>query len=223
MLNQLIEAIGDSTQYSVLAYVVDYVIEPETACDVDCCAVPLVDGECPMSAPLISNACDKADGSGECTVLSNGMVMTILAGALLVTEMLSVPFWTQIVVPKFGKYRAYVIWNVVVAVTCGLKIFAAWKHTNIGLVLAFAMLWGFGVGGSNSILKSLLADAYQHDELVTGDRREASFGVFIDFLGEKMPATFGEVIPLMMMSALGYVANAPQNSGVVWLLRLCFS
>jgi hypothetical protein len=33
-----------------------------------------------------------------------------------------------------------------------------------------------------------------------------------------------QVVPLMLMSSLGYVANQhPQNSDVVWLLRLCFS
>jgi hypothetical protein len=45
--------------------------------------------------------------------------------------------------------------------------------------------------------------------------------VYIDFFGEKLPSIPGEVIPLMLMSSMGYVANQhPQNPDVVWLLRL---
>jgi GPH family glycoside/pentoside/hexuronide:cation symporter len=94
---------------------------------------------------------------------------------------------------------------------------------SLGYVLFFAALWGLGSGGANHLLRALLADSYQYDELLTGERREGEFGVFIDFLGEKLPAIPGEVIPLMLMSSLGYVANQRQNSDVVWLLRLCFS
>ena len=87
---------------------------------------------------------------------------------------------------------------------------------------------------------TILADIYEYDELITGERREGEFGVYIDFFGEKvslpaslslslslsflkgalllhqLPSIPGEVIPLMLMSSMGYVANThPQNESVV--------
>ena len=70
----------------------------------------------------------------------------------------------------------------------------------------------------------MLADVYEYDQLLTGEKREGQFGVYIDFFGEKLPSIPGEVIPLMLMSSMGYVANQhPMNPDVIMLLRLCFS
>ena len=33
---------------------------------------------------------------------------------------------------------------------------------------------------------TILADIYEYDELITGERREGEFGVYIDFFGEKV-------------------------------------
>ena len=70
----------------------------------------------------------------------------------------------------------------------------------------------------------LLGVGWRSVQLITGERREGEFGVYMDFFGEKLPSIPGEVGPLMLMSSLGYVARQhPQNDDVIWLLRLCFS
>lgn len=121
-----------------------------------------------------------------------------------------------------GKYKAYIIWNLTLVATTALKIFGGFHKVELTTFLC--VLWGIGNGGGSFILRAILADVYEYDQLLTGERREAEFGVYIDFFGEKLPSIPSEVVPLMLMSSLGYVANQhPQNADVVWLLRLCFS
>ena len=192
-MNQLIESIGAATQFTVLPFVVAYVIDPEHDLNGD--PVP--------------------DATDEDTVY------TMLGGGLLVFELLSIPFWLKLVNTK-GKYKAYLIWNLVLCLTTGLKVIIG--HHMVTEAAICAILWGIGNGGATFIIRTILADIYEYDELITGERREGEFGVYIDFFGEKLPSIPGEVIPLMLMSSMGYVANLhPQNESVVWLLRLCFS
>jgi GPH family glycoside/pentoside/hexuronide:cation symporter len=193
LLNQLIESIGATTQYTVLPFVVSYVIDPEYE----------------LNGDPTPNATDE------------DTVYTMLGGGLLVFELLSIPFWLKLVHYK-GKFKAYVIWNLVLCVTTGLKVLIG--HHMIMEAAVLAILWGIGNGGATFIIRTILADIYEYDELITGERREGEFGVYIDFFGEKLPSIPGEVIPLMLMSSMGYVANThPQNDSVIWLLRLCFS
>lgn len=193
LLNQLIESIGAATQFTVLPFVVSYVIDPEYE----------------LNGDPVSDAIDE------------DTVYTMLGGGLLVFELLSIPFWLKLVYTK-GKYKAYVIWNLVLCLTTGLKVIIG--HHMVTEAAICAILWGIGNGGATFIIRTILADIYEYDELITGERREGEFGVYIDFFGEKLPSIPGEVIPLMLMSSMGYVANLhPQNDSVVWLLRLCFS
>ena len=194
LLNQLIESIGAGTQYTVLPYMVDYVIEPEY----------------------------NADGSKmEDAPYSSATVFIMFGGSLIVFQLVSIPLWLRLV-SAVGKYKAYIIWNLTLVVTTALKIFSGFHKVELTTFLS--VLWGIGNGGGSFILRAILADVYEYDQLLTGERREAEFGVYIDFFGEKLPSIPGEVVPLMLMSSLGYVANQhPQNEDVVWLLRLCFS
>jgi GPH family glycoside/pentoside/hexuronide:cation symporter len=193
LLNQLIESIGSATQFTVLPFVVSYVIDPE----------------------------HELDGSPTPDATDEDTVYTLLGGGLLVFELLSIPFWLCLV-HRIGKYKAYVIWNLVLSVTTGLKVLIG--HHMIMEAAFFAILWGIGNGGATFIIRTILADIFEYDELITGERREGEFGVYIDFFGEKLPSIPGEVIPLMLMGSMGYVSNMhPQNDNVIWLLRLCFS
>ena len=193
LLNQLVEAIGDSFQFTVLPFMVDSVIDPEF----------------------------HQDGSPVAGGWTTAGVLTLFSLAMLGLRLLSVPAWLKLVHEK-GKYKTYLIWNVALIATTALKIFIG--HHDIYLGLAIIVLWGLALGGHTFILRSMLADVYEYDTLVTGEKREGQFGVYIDFFGEKLPSIPGEVIPLMLMGSMGYVANQhPQNDEVIWVLRLCFS
>eukprot|EP01047_Picozoa_sp_COSAG01_P017294 COSAG01_NODE_912_length_12786_cov_11.125621_8_plen_121_part_00 len=85
-------------------------------------------------------------------------------------------------------------------VTTGLKVFVGKDNVALGLVLG--ILWGIGNGGGVFLIRTILADVYEYDELVTGERREGEFGVYIDFFGEKLPSIPGEVRGMTSSSML---------------------
>ena len=51
-----------------------------------------------------------------------------------------------------GKFKAYVIWNLVLCVTTGLKVLIG--HHMVLEAAIFAILWGIGNGGATFIIRA---------------------------------------------------------------------
>jgi len=155
--------------------------------------------------------------------LTPSFVYLILAGTVLVFQLITIPFW-MFIGQRFGKYKGYLAYNFTLGVTTMLKIFVG-PEEEMGLTISIfiAVLWGIGLGGAFHLYRSMLADVIDYDELLSGQRREGQFGVFGDFI-PKMVEVPSTVVPLIVMAAYGYQPNVElQNEEVVWTLRLCFS
>lgn len=155
--------------------------------------------------------------------LTYGTAYALLAGVVLICELASVPFW-MFLAQKFGKWKTYLVWNIALSIGTAIKVVAGPEEQR-GLwptILAGA-LWGMSLGGSRHILRSMVADSIDYDELITGQRREGQYSIFIDFIPKlaEIPST---VVPLLVMATLGYEPNlVPQNDDVYWTILLCFS
>ena len=57
-------------------------------------------------------------------------------------------------------------------ITTATKVFIGKDDVMLGLALA--ILWGVGNGGGTFLLRSILADVYEYDQLITGERRSVS-------------------------------------------------
>jgi hypothetical protein len=120
----------------------------------------------------------------------------------------------------YSKWTAYFIYNLALALTCVFKIFT-FRHI-LWMTGIVSFLWGLAYGGA-FLAFNMMADAIDYDQFKSGERREAQYEVFYEFI-PKMVEIPGQVIPLMAMAAAGYVPNVyPQSDGVQWTLRLCFS
>lgn len=185
LISEVLESLGDQLAYTVLPFVVKYVIQP-------------VD-------------------------LGYSTTYAILAGTVLVFELISVPLWIYLS-SRFGKWKVYVAWNLALTAGTLLKLIIG-SEAEVGLAptVVAAVAWGVSLGGSQHLLRSLVSDAIDYDELLSGQRREAQYMVFVDFLPKlaEVPST---VVPLMVMAAVGYEPNVvPQNSEVYWTILICFS
>ena len=147
LLNQLVEAIGTSTQFTVLAFVVDYVVDPRYSEGI---AADGTDLEGTGIAGEIGTGVDMCPGGKEGCITNadghtydttNGMT-TILGGGLLGFELLSIPFWLWLA-NKQGKYKGYLIWNAVLVIFTAQKFVMGYKGAS-GVALVSAILWGIG-------------------------------------------------------------------------------
>ena len=74
-----------------------------------------------------------------------------------------------------------------------------------------------------------MADVIDYDEFLTGERNEAQYLMFLDFI-PKFVSVPSQCIPFLAMAYAGYNPGLPtddidnrQPAGVVWTLKLCFS
>jgi Na+/melibiose symporter-like transporter len=135
LLNQLIEAIGANTQFTVISFVVAYVIDPEY----------------------------NADGSQRVNAdWTEDQAFLMLGGGLLLFELLSIPLWLKLAQSQ-GKFNAYLYWNIFLCVSTGCKVFIGKDDVILGMLLA--IFWGIGNGGSQFLLRSILADVYDYDQV----------------------------------------------------------
>ena len=141
---------------------------------------------------------------------------------LFLAVILSAPLWL-FVVSKIGKYRTYMLYNVLNLVTNSAFIFLG-EGDWVALVIC-TFFNGFPMGG-NFIADSLVADVIDYDEFLNGTRNEGGFSVFATFL-PKIVSIPASAIPIAIMAALGFRASEggvaqPQNAAVVAFVRIVF-
>eukprot|EP00753_Platysulcus_tardus_P005251 PLAT1307.1.p1 GENE.PLAT1307.1~~PLAT1307.1.p1 ORF type:complete len:696 (-),score=298.09 PLAT1307.1:49-1890(-) len=151
--------------------------------------------------------------------MESGTLFSILAGVFILVRLICLPAWLW-AADKFGKYRAYVFFNVALTVVTVLFIFIS--RDTIEFALLIGALWG-SVYSGHALLFSLMSDVIDYDEFLTGCRREGQYNVFINFIPKFMEIP-SQAIPFMLMAYYGYDPELEvQPEGVIWTLRLSIS
>ena len=100
------------------------------------------------------------------TSFTNTTTYMFIAGTVLMCQLITAQLWTWIC-QRMGKWRGYVIYNFTLSVVCILKVFVT-KEDDISLpgILVISALWGIGLGGTQHLYRSLLADGACVSEVV---------------------------------------------------------
>lgn len=136
----------------------------------------------------------------------------------LASTVLSLGVWTRFA-HRVGKNRAFqvcIIWSIVVLAAFPL-LRADMPRQLFYLFIVFA---GFGAGGYVLPL-SIAADVIDHDELLSGQRREgAFFGLWT--LTMKLVAAAAIALVGVLLDLIGYVPNQTQSEFTLWGLKMLY-
>jgi len=126
-----------------------------------------------------------------------------------------VPVWIRISRTK-GKKPTWLA-----AMTVNAGFFAGVAFVGEGQELAYGLLVaGSGIGGVAvlALPYSMQADVIDHDELITGQRREGLYGGLWS-IAEKTAAAMGVGVSMFALELAGYVPNVEQTPFVIDVLR----
>ncbi|MBR2011564.1 MAG: MFS transporter [Clostridia bacterium] len=121
---------------------------------------------------------------------------------------LFMPFITKIV-EKYGKKEASVFGTFVSLIGGGIMlIFPLIKSTNLALVvyLLGLVVYGVGMGVYTCVSWAMMGDAIDYNEWKFGTREEGTVYSLHSFF-RKLAQGIGPSVVLLLMGALGYVAN----------------
>jgi GPH family glycoside/pentoside/hexuronide:cation symporter len=138
--------------------------------------------------------------------------------AFLGAGLAALPLWT-IAARRFGKKQAWLA-----ALAVNTVPFAFVFPLGRGDTTRFAVLIvlsGFGAIATVALAPSMQADAIDHDELQTGERRDGQL-IGLWMIAEKLAAALGVGIALPLLGAVGYVPNAVQSPQVLLTLRILY-
>jgi Na+/melibiose symporter-like transporter len=156
-----------------------------------------------------------------------------VSGALLVAQVLSLPFYSWLS-KRMGKRAGYItgaaIWMI-----CMLASLLINPASPVWLIYAFAFVVGIGTGGIIVMMYSIFPDIPDVDELKTGQRREGIYAALITFMRK-----FSSAVAIFLLSQViqltGYVqpveevvegaarlVEMPQPAGFILALRLVFA
>ena len=125
---------------------------------------------------------------------------TIFALVYTAAGFVSIPVWLWMA-RKHGKLSVWII----SAIAAGFAGFSFW-FVRRGMIIIMSVLEfirGFCTGSAQIIGPSMLADVIDYDELRTGKRREAQFGVFLSLL-PKFISIIAATLPLAILGISGY-------------------
>jgi GPH family glycoside/pentoside/hexuronide:cation symporter len=121
---------------------------------------------------------------------------------------------------KFNKGPAYAIGLLTSSIVLlgGFFILPA-RPTPLIYLLAF--LLGMALSTQWVFPFSMLPDVIEHDELVTGERREGMY-YGLNFLLRKIGLSLGVALPGWVLAWVGYVPNVAQTSQSLFGIRILF-
>jgi Na+/melibiose symporter-like transporter len=202
------DAIGLSVMTSLILYEVMYVVEVEYS------------NGCAKGSKA---NCDDEDGLFTNFYCSSICVAGLCIIAFLAGAMSALPVWLFIS-KKLGKFKTWLLWSFVSAITnSGLCFIGSGDVMPLLVVVFFNGI----PQGANFLSDSILSDVIDYDEFLTGKRNEATYTMFRSFL-PKMAGIPASVLPLAFLPAMGYVSTVggiPQQQPELtkWYIRLCFS
>jgi glycoside/pentoside/hexuronide:cation symporter, GPH family len=142
----------------------------------------------------------------------------LIMGTVFIAALLSLPFWVW-ASKHWDKRIAYVIGMVffsAVMITM-ISLSPGWSLTIIYLLAALA---GVGVGAMDVLPWSIIPDAIEYDELMSGKRHEGVFYSLVTLVG-KIDGSIAVPLMLLVMGWSGFQANAAvQPDSAILAIRL---
>jgi GPH family glycoside/pentoside/hexuronide:cation symporter len=130
----------------------------------------------------------------------------LVAGTVFIAALFALPFW-EIISRRFDKRVAYIagmLFLIAVMITL-IIVNPGW---GLVVVLGLAILAGIGVGGMHVLPWSIMPDAIEWDELITGTRHEGVFYSLVS-LFKKIASSIALPLTLLVLDWSGYISNAP--------------
>eukprot|EP01050_Picozoa_sp_SAG11_P022018 SAG11_NODE_4049_length_2086_cov_2.756920_1_plen_574_part_10 len=152
--------------------------------------------------------------------MSSETLYSILGAFMMIAQALSIPIWRHLG-RHLGKYWTYFLFHVLLVVSTAAKYSVA-KHDLVSAIVP-TMIWGAVMGGGSFLHRALMNDVIDYDTLRTGERREAQYAAFYDFV-PKLVQIPGTVVPLVLLSQYGYQPGQDgQSEHVLAIIRHSFS
>ena len=143
------------------------------------------------------------------------MWFSIFLTSYFLTGTLLIPVWMA-AARRFGKLPTYVA-AFLIGATGSVFFFFAGEGDTIYVTVVCALI-GIQSAAGLFLMPAMGADTIDYDELLTGKRREAQFGVLWWIL-PKFVAIPGMAIPIAILAAVGYVPNQEQTPEVLLMIR----
>ncbi len=165
--------------------------------------------------------------------LLRGDEASFVSGALLIAQVISLPFYVALSKRK-DKKTGYIV-GTLIWIGVMLFSFLITPDAPSFAVYAFAIAVGFGTGGIVVMVYAIFPDIPDIDELQSGARREGTYSALITFM-RKLSSALAIFVVSTAISLAGYVPpvekivdgateliDQPQSDTFVLVLRLVFA
>jgi len=132
-----------------------------------------------------------------------------------VCGVISLPLWNR-VAARFGKKAT---WGAAIALATVTSAACFWLTEGaVGYYSILLVLGGISFGNYQTLPPSMVADLIDHDEVLTGGRREGAFFALWSFVIKAANAVTGFAV-LVVLDQVGYAPGAAQSESVkIWML-----
>jgi Na+/melibiose symporter-like transporter len=160
--------------------------------------------------------------------LGRGDQSSFVLGALLVSQVVSLPFY-QWLSRRTSKPQAYIVGAVLFVVVMFFS-FLITPHSSSVALYAFACLIGLGSGGVVMMVYAIFPDIPDVDELQSGERREGIYAALTTF-SRKISSALAIFAVAQVLALAGYIppqeaagrlVEQPQTASFLFALRLAF-
>jgi oligogalacturonide transporter len=162
------------------------------------------------------------------TYLGRGEEVSFVLGALLVSQVISLPFYAWLS-RRTSKPRSYMVGALVFT---GVMFFSflVTPSSPSFLLYLFAVLVGLGSGGVVMMVYAIFPDIPDVDELKTGERREGIYAALTTFT-RKISSALAVFLVAQVLEIAGYVppveqagqlVEQPQSAAFIFALRTVF-
>ncbi len=142
----------------------------------------------------------------------------LVAGTVFIAALVTLPFWER-TSRRWDKRLAYIAGMVFLSSVMIILIIIS-PSWGLPIVFTLAALAGVGVGAVHVLPWSMIPDAIEWDELVTGERHEGVFYSLVT-LFRKVASSISLPLILLVLEWTGYVSNAAvQTPSAVTAIRM---
>lgn len=149
----------------------------------------------------------------------NAQIPTVLIILLLTTAVCIIPI--KLLADKINKGPAYAVGLSVAALTLIWSYFFL-PTSPTPLIYVMAVLLGMGLSAQWVFPFAMMPDVIEHDEKMTGERREGVHQGISNFI-TKLAVALGTAVPAWALAWFGYVPNVVQADGTQWGILFVFS
>jgi GPH family glycoside/pentoside/hexuronide:cation symporter len=152
-------------------------------------------------------------------VLRRPDVVGMLPGAYVVSGVAAIPFWVR-VSRGLGKRETWLVTMVLAA--CAFGGMGLVGPGDVSLTVALLVVAGAAMGSGSVLSSSILADVIDLDAERTGQRKEGVYSAAMTFV-MKIGVAGVTAASGFVLSATGFVPNAPQSMESLFGIRVLFA